>query len=48
MLLSLVAHRQLPLERFVTHHFGLSDALAAYETFGAAARHQAVKVVLKR
>lgn len=47
VLLRLVAHHRLPLERFVTHHFGLADALAAYDTFGAAARHQAVKVVLK-
>jgi alcohol dehydrogenase len=48
MLLHLVARHRLPLDSFVTHHFGLADALAAYETFGDAAKHHAVKVALKR
>lgn len=48
MLLKLVAHRRLPLDHFVTHHFELADALAAYDTFGEAARHKAVKVALAR
>ena len=48
MLLRLVAAHRLSLERFVTHHFDLADALSAYETFRDAAQHEAVKVALKR
>jgi alcohol dehydrogenase len=48
MLLKLVAQGKLPVEAFVTHRFGLADVVAAYDTFGDAARTQALKVLLTR
>ena len=47
-LLRLVASHQIDATRFATHHFGLSEMLEAYDTFGRAAETGAVKVVLSR
>jgi alcohol dehydrogenase len=47
-LLRLVASRQIDASRFVTHHFGLSEMLEAYDVFQRAGDTGAVKVVLKR
>jgi len=47
-LLRLVASHQIDAGRFATHHFGLHDFMAAYDTFGRAADTGAVKVVLTR
>jgi len=44
-LLRLLGH-QLHAERFVTHHFAMSDFPAAYDTFARAADTGALKVVL--
>ncbi len=46
MLLKLVAQHKLPVEKFVTHRFGLDDVISAYDTFGNAAKTQALKVAL--
>jgi alcohol dehydrogenase len=46
-LLKLVRSGQLDAARFVTHHFDLSDIVAAYDTFGRAADTGALKVVLR-
>jgi alcohol dehydrogenase len=48
MLLKLVAQGKLPVESCVTHRFGLADVMAAYDTFGDAARTRALKVLLTR
>jgi alcohol dehydrogenase len=48
MLLKLVASHKLPAEKFVTHRFALEDVIAAYETFGNAAKNQALKVLMSR
>lgn len=45
-LLAMVGSGRLDPHRLVSHRFGFSDILQAYETFGHAAQHQAVKVVL--
>jgi alcohol dehydrogenase len=47
-LLRLVASHQIDATRFATHHFGLSEMLEAYDTYGRAAETGAVKVVLSR
>jgi alcohol dehydrogenase len=47
-LLRLVTSRQIDAERFITHHFGLSDFDEAYDVFGRAAETGALKVVLSR
>jgi alcohol dehydrogenase len=47
-LLRLVTSHQIDAARFATHHFGLQDMLAAYETYANAADSGAVKVVLSR
>ena len=46
MLLKTVQAEKLDPERLITHRFGFADILAAYETFGNAARNQALKVII--
>jgi alcohol dehydrogenase len=48
MLLKLVASGKLPTAALVTHRFELTDVLAAYDTFGQAAKTRALKVLLHR
>ncbi|BCW58710.1 zinc-dependent alcohol dehydrogenase family protein [Arthrobacter sp. StoSoilB20] len=48
MLLRLVAQHKLPADKFATHHFGLEQIMAAYDTFSRAAETGALKVVLSR
>ncbi len=43
-LLRLLAARQIDAERFITHHFKMSEMLEAYEVFGRAADSGAIKV----
>jgi len=45
-LLAMVDSGRLDPRRLVIHRFDFSDILLAYETFGHAAQHQAVKVTL--
>jgi alcohol dehydrogenase len=45
-LLSLIAEGRLDALPFATHHYPLSDAMAAYDTFADAAHTHALKVVL--
>ncbi len=47
-LLRLVSSGQLDVGRFVTHHFGLDEFEAAYDTFSRAGETKALKVVLTR
>ena len=46
MLLKLVAGHKLPAEKFVTHEFSFDQMLEAYEVFGNAAEHKALKVLI--
>ncbi len=46
MLLKLVAEHKLPAEKFVTHEFSFDQMLEAYEVFGHAAEHDALKVLI--
>jgi len=46
MLLKLVAEHKLPAEKFVTHEFSFDQILEAYEVFGHAADHGALKVLI--
>ena len=46
MLLKLVAEHKLPAEKFVTHEFSFDQILEAYEVFGHAAEHDALKVLI--
>jgi alcohol dehydrogenase len=46
MLLSLVAEHQLPADKFVTHEFTFDQMLEAYDVFGHAADHNALKVLI--
>lgn len=46
MLINAVASGKLQPAKLVTHRFGFDDILKAYETFGNAAKHSALKVVL--
>lgn len=46
MLLKTVAARKIDPKRLITHRFKLADILDAYDTFGQAARTQALKVVI--
>ena len=46
MLLKLVAEHKLPAEKFVTHEFSFDQILEAYEVFGHAADHKALKVLI--
>jgi alcohol dehydrogenase len=47
-LLRLVSSGQLNAAQFVTHHFGLDEFEAAYDTFSRAGETKALKVVLTR
>ena len=47
-LLRLLTSHQIDAGRFVTHHFGLDQMMAAYDVFGRASDTGAVKVVLTR
>ncbi|HUY67500.1 MAG TPA: zinc-dependent alcohol dehydrogenase family protein [Acidimicrobiales bacterium] len=46
MLLKLVAEHKLPAEKFVTHEFSFDQMLEAYDVFGHAAEHDALKVLV--
>jgi len=46
MLLKLVAEHKLPAEKFVTHEFSFDQVLQAYDVFGNAAEHDALKVLI--
>jgi len=46
MLLSLVAEHKLPADKFVTHEFSFDQVLEAYDVFGHAAEHHALKVLI--
>jgi alcohol dehydrogenase len=46
MLLSLVAEHKLPADKFVTHEFSFEQMLEAYEVFGHAGEHHALKVLI--
>ena len=46
-LLQLIAEGRLDATPFATHHFALDETLEAYDTFGAAAETEALKVVLE-
>ena len=46
MLLKLVAEHKLPVEKFVTHEFRFDQMLEAYNVFGHAADHDALKVLI--
>jgi alcohol dehydrogenase len=46
MLLKLVAEHKLPADKFVTHEFGFDQVLEAYDIFGHAADHDALKVLI--
>jgi len=46
MLLKTVQGNKLQPSRLITHHFKLNDIMAAYDTFGNAAKEKALKVIL--
>lgn len=46
MLLKLVAEHKLPAEKFVSHEFSFDQMLEAYDVFGHAAEHDALKVLI--
>jgi len=46
MLLKLVAQHKLPADKFVTHEFSFDQMLEAYDVFGHAAEHDALKVLI--
>jgi len=46
MLLKLVAEHKLPVDKFVTHEFRFDQMLEAYDVFGHAADHDALKVLI--
>lgn len=46
-LLKMVNAGKLEPTRMVTHRFALADAMKAYDTFGAAAKEKAIKVILQ-
>ncbi len=46
MLLKLVAQHRLPVDRFVTHEFSFDRIEEAYEVFGNAAAHDALKLLI--
>ena len=47
MLLKTVQSKKLEPKRLITHRFRLDQILDAYETFGAAARTHALKVLIE-
>jgi alcohol dehydrogenase len=46
MLLKLVAEHKLPADKFVTHEFTFDQMIEAYDVFGNAAKHNALKVLI--
>jgi len=46
MLLKLVTEHKLPANKFVTHEFTFDQVIEAYEVFGHAADHDALKVLI--
>ena len=46
MLLKILASKKIDPTKLITHHFKLDQILAAYETFGNAAKTHALKVIL--
>ena len=46
MLLKTVSSGKLQPQRLITHHFPLVEIMCAYDTFGNAAKEQALKVIL--
>jgi alcohol dehydrogenase len=46
LLLRTVLSGRLQPKQLVTHHFTLSEAIKAYDTFGNASRERALKVIL--
>jgi alcohol dehydrogenase len=47
MLLKVVRSGMLQPGKLVTHRFAMNDIMEAYDTFGNAAKEDALKVVLK-
>jgi len=47
MLLKMLQSGKLDAKKMVTHSFALSDVMKAYDTFGNAAKENALKVILK-
>mgnify|MGYP005816649905 CR=1 FL=1 len=47
MLLKTVQSHKIDPKRLITHHFKLDEILQAYETFGAAAKTNALKVIIE-
>jgi alcohol dehydrogenase len=46
MLLKLVAEHKLPAQNFVTHEFSFDEIIKAYDVFGNAAQHDALKILI--
>src|ERR1700733_6241307 len=46
MLFKTVQSKKIEPKKLITHHFKLSEVVAAYETFGNAAKEKALKVIL--
>jgi alcohol dehydrogenase len=46
MLLKTVGARKIEPGRLITHHFKFAEILDAYQTFGSAAKNQALKVII--
>jgi alcohol dehydrogenase len=46
MLLKTVQSKKVDAKKLITHHFKLADIIAAYETFSAAAKTHALKVII--
>jgi alcohol dehydrogenase len=46
MLLKLVEEHKLPADKFVTHEFSFDQMIEAYDTFGDAAKYDALKVLI--
>jgi alcohol dehydrogenase len=46
MLLKLVSEHKLPADKFVTHTFSFDQVIEAYDVFGHAAEHDALKVLI--
>jgi alcohol dehydrogenase len=47
MLMKTVQSKKVNAKKLITHHFKLADIVAAYETFGNAARTNALKVIIE-
>jgi alcohol dehydrogenase len=45
-LLKLVEEHKLPADKFVTHEFSFDQMIEAYDTFGDAAKYDALKVLI--